>query len=148
MTISTVDRGTQRRRRLLLARTRAGASLRTALAPPSPGRRSRLELNSAARTLTALGVRVRVTPPPAPWPRAGRRVVADQSGWLADLAVVTAVLAGSSAPAPEVLCPVEVRFRTDAGPLAPADVPRTVADVVATHGLVVEVRCLPAVAAG
>jgi hypothetical protein len=71
-------------------------------------------------------------------------VVADRNGWLAELAVVTAVLAGSSAPAPEVVCPVAVRFRTDAGPLAPENVPRTVADVVGLHGLVVEVRCLAA----
>jgi|tagenome__1003787_1003787.scaffolds.fasta_scaffold20986946_3 hypothetical protein len=138
MTIQTVDRRTQRRRRLLVARTRAGVAVRSAL----PAGRSRLELNSAARTLTALGVRVQVIPPPAPWPRAGRRVVADRHGWLADLAVVTAFLAGSSAPAPEVVCPVAVRFRTDAGPLD--DVPRTVADVVALPGLVVEVRCLAA----
>jgi hypothetical protein len=122
----------------------AVTSLRSTLVPPSPTRRSRLELNTAARTLTALGVRVQVIPPPAPWPRAGRRVVADHTGWLADLAVVTAVLAGSSAPAPPVVCPVAVRFRTDAGYLDDRQIPRTVAEVVATEGLVIEVRCLPA----
>jgi hypothetical protein len=145
VTTATVDRGTRRRRRLRLARTLAGASVRTVLAPASTSRRPRVGLRSAAETLTALGIRVAVIPPPTPWPRAGRRVVADRTGWLADLAVVTAVLAGSSAPAPEVVCPVAVRFRTAAGYLDDAGIPRTVADVVATSGLVIEVHCLPGV---
>jgi hypothetical protein len=145
VTRSIVDHATQRRRRLRLARTLAGASVRTALASSSPRRRQRFELCSAANTLTALGVRVAVTAPPTPWPRAGRRVVADRAGWLAGMALVTAALTGSSAPAPPVVCPVTVRFRTDAGYLDESEIPRTVADVVATHGLVIEVRCLAAV---
>jgi hypothetical protein len=127
-----------------LARTRAGASLRTALALPSTQRRQSVQLCSAANTLTALGVRVEVKAPPEAWPRAGRLVVADSTGWLADLAVVSAALTGSSTPAPPVVCPVAVRYRTDAGHLAQEDVPCTVADAVAMHGLVVEVHCLPA----
>lgn len=144
VTTATVDRGTQRRRRVRLGRTRAGASLRTALALPSPQRRQSIQLCTAANTLTALGIRVAVTAPGAPWPRAGRVVVADSAGWLADLALVTAALTGSSAPAAPTVCPVAVRYRAGDRYLAPEEVPRTVADAVAMHALVVEVRCLPA----
>ena len=146
-TALTADRRTRNRRRLQLARTVAGGSLRTALVPTnSAARRQRIELCRAARTLTALGVRVEVVPPPVPWPRAGRYIRSDHTGWLGDLAVVTAALARSSAPGEAVICPVAVRYRGEAGHLDPAEVPRTVADIVATRGLVVEVRCLPAVA--
>ena len=88
-----------------------------------------------------------VTAPATSWPRAGRVVVADTAGWLAGLAVVSAALTGSSAPAPPTICPVTVRFRTGDGYLAPEEVPRRVADAVAMPALVIEVRCLPAVPA-
>ena len=69
----------------------------------------------------------------------------DRTGWLADRAVLAATLDRFGVPGPAVICPVSVRCRTAAGPLADDAVAWTVADVLATRGLVVEVRCLPAV---
>jgi hypothetical protein len=106
----------------------------------------------AANLLTALGVRVRVVAPVSPWPRSGRLVVSDHVGWLGDLAVSTAVRGapvagpGAVAAAGTTRCPVTVRYRveTEAGSVGTDRAPRTVDDVVALDGLVVEVHCLPA----
>jgi hypothetical protein len=143
VTTPLVDSGTLRRRRLRLARTLAGSSLRTVLAPSTGTRRQRVDLRGAADTLSALGIRLEVTQPSTPWPRAGRLVVPDRTGWLADRAVVAAALSRSSGPGAAVICPVAVRYRSAAGPLT--DVPRTPAAAAAVPGLVVEVHCLPAV---
>jgi hypothetical protein len=147
-----------------LAAALSSLHLRTALVPRTAvRRRQRVQICGAARILAALGVRVRVIGPPTPWPRhrPGRLVVADDVGWLGGLALVTGVPRGIAgwravcdrvlpgpAAAPDtqgdaaVACPVAVRYRTDAGPLDVA--PRTVAEIVAARGLVVEVHLLPA----
>jgi hypothetical protein len=159
----TVDPATRRRRRLRLAAALAALHLRTVLVPEtSTRRRQRVLICGAARILTALGVRVRVVGPRTPWPRSRpcRLVLADDAGWLADLAVVTTVprategwpaacdraLPGAGPAGPEsadaVACPVTFRYRTDDGLLDRA--PRTVAEIVAARGLVVEVHVLPA----
>lgn len=140
---ASVDRLTRHRRRLHLTATLAATSLRSALLPVrSARRRGRLQVCRAARILTALGVRVRVVQPPVPWPRTDRFVVPDSVSWLGDLALVTAVrgipLAATSPGA--VPCPVAIRYRTPEGYLDDADVPRTLADVLAARDLVVEVR--------
>ena len=86
------DRSTQRLRRLRVARTLAGVSVRAALVPlPSDRRRRRLQVCRAADVLTALGVRVRVVGPAVPWPRTGRVAVSDHTGLLGDLALATVV---------------------------------------------------------
>ena len=147
------DPWTQRRRRLRLARTLAGVSVRTALLPRSAARsRQRLQVCRSADILTALDVRVRVIGGAVPWPRLGRVVVSDHTGWLGDLALSTAapgtpVLGRDSArilPAGSVACPVVLRYRTAAGYLRPAEVPRTLAAITAARELVVEVHRLPA----
>lgn len=158
------DPATQRRRRLQLAAALAALHVRTALVrDTSARRRQRVLVCGAARILTALGVRVRVVAPRTPWPRSGpcRLVVADDAGWLGDLALITAAprtaegwlaacaraLPGAGRPdepgtSEAVACPVAFRVRT-AGELLDAP-PRTVAEIVAAHGLVVEVHLLPA----
>ena len=143
----------QRRRRLRLARTLAGASVRSALLPRGATRsRQRLEVCRAADILSALDVRVQVIGGAVPWPRLGRVVVSDHTGWLGDLALSAAVpgtpvLAREAArvlPAGSVACPVVLRYRTAAGPLDTDGIPRTLAEVTAARDLVVEVHRLPA----
>ncbi len=136
-----MDRPTQHRRRLRLAGTLVGSSLR--LGAGAAGRRRR-QVCRAAGVLTALGVRVVVLRPPAPWPRSGYAVVPDAGGWLADLALVTVargapVLRGDVPPG-TTACPVTVRYRDAGGELSAERVPRTVRDVAAARDLVVEVR--------
>jgi hypothetical protein len=162
----TADGMTRLRRRLRLAAALACLQAHAALVPrTSTRRRQRLQICAAARVLTALGVRVRVIGPRTPWPRHRpcRLVAADDVGWLGDLALVTSVprtaagwraacgralLRGGRSSAPDlgrpdaVACPVAVRYRTEAGPLDRA--PRTLAEIVAVRGLVVEVHLLPA----
>ena len=152
-----VDPWTQRRRRLRLARTLAGLSVRTALLPRGAARsRQRLRVCGSADVLTALGVQVRVVGSAVPWPRLGRVVVSDHTGWLGDLALSTAapgtpVLGRHSArvlPLGSVACPVVLRYRTAGGRLAAHEVPRTLAEVTAARDLVVEVHRLPALLPG
>lgn len=135
---------TRRRRRLRLARTLVGHSVRARLLPATERRRQRLQVCGAADTLTALGVRVQVFQPAIPWPRSGRFVISDHVGRLGDLAVSTAV--HGAADDGTVICPVVVRYRVEGRPgyLPEADVPRRTAAIVAMQGLVVEVHCLPA----
>jgi hypothetical protein len=146
-------RATQRRRRLRLARTLAGVSVRSALLPRGATRsRQRLQVCRAADILTALDVRVRVVGAAVPWPRLGRVVVSDHTGWLGDLALSTAVpgtpVLGRDVarvlPVGSVACPVVLRYRTAAGYLSAGDIPRTLADITAAQDLVVEVHRLPA----
>jgi hypothetical protein len=161
-----VDAATQQRRRLHWAATLAGVRARTALIPAgSVKRRQSLQVCGAAQLLTALGVRVVVVQPQVPWPRnrPHRMVASNDAGLLGDLALLTAVprtTHGWAAVADRVLpvrtplraavpdaadavpCPVTVAFRTADGP--PATPPRTLDDVAAIHGLVVEVRLLAA----
>jgi hypothetical protein len=163
--VGTVDPATQQRRRLRLASTLASLYVRTALVPETAvRRRQRIQICGAARILTALGVRVQVISSRTPWPtaRPGRLVVSDDVGWLGGLALVTSVprtttgwraicgqvLPGAPAEADpgdreDVLCPVVVRYRTDAGPLEHA--PAALAEMVAASGLVIEVHLLPAI---
>ncbi|TFV87237.1 hypothetical protein [Blastococcus sp. CT_GayMR16] len=140
-----VSTAIRRRRRLQLARTVVGHSVRTRLLPAGERRRQRLEVCGAADTLTALGVRVQVIPSPIPWPRSGRFVISDHVGRLGDLAVATA-FRGTTRDG-SVICPVSVRYRVQgrAGYLPAHAVPRRTAAIAAMHGLVVEVLCLPAV---
>ena len=144
--------GVQRRRRLRLARTLAGVSVRSALLPRRATRsRQRLQVCRAADILSALDVRVQVIGAGVPWPRLGRVVVSDHTGWLGDLALSTAapgtpVLGRDPArvlPVGSVACPVVLRYRTAGGHLAADDVPRTLAEVTAARDLVVEVHRLP-----
>ena len=137
----------RRRRRLRLARTLVGHSVRARLLPASERRRLRLQVCGAADTLTALGVRVQVFQPPVPWPRAGRHVISDHVGRLGDLAVSTA-FRGARADG-DVVCRVSVRYRVEGQPgyLAPDEVPQRTAAIIALHGLVVEVHCLSPAAA-
>ena len=132
----------QRRRRIQLARAVVGHSVRAHLLPSSERRRQRLRVCGAADTLTALGVRVQVFPSPT-WPRTGRFVVSDHVGRLGDLAVSTA-FRGTPTDG-DVVCPVAVRYRVEGRPgyLTADQLPQTTAAVVAMHGLVVEVHCLP-----
>lgn len=76
----------------------AGAALAAARTPLSgPRARRRLAVCTAARLLTALGVRVEVHAGAVGWPRAGaghgpgQLVVANRVGWLDDLALLTVV---------------------------------------------------------
>lgn len=148
------DAWTQRRRRLRLTRTLAGSSVRSALLPRGAARsRLRLRVCRAADILTALDVRVQVIGGAVPWPRLGRVVVSDHTGWLGDLALSTAVPGmpvlgrGSTRvlPAGSVACPVVLRYRTAAGYLTAREIPRTLAEITAARELVVEVHRLPAV---
>ena len=89
---SHVPTAIQRRRRLRLARTLVGGSVRRALLPPGSARgRERVQVCRAANMLSALGVRVEVVGGAVPWPRSERLVVSDHTGWLGDLALSTAV---------------------------------------------------------
>jgi hypothetical protein len=144
---------TQRRRRLRLACTLAGVSVRSAFIPRRATRsRQRLAVCRSADILTALDVRVRVVGAAVRWPRRGRVVVSDHTGWLGDLALSTAlpglpVIGRDPAlalPAGAVACPVVVRYRTADGYLDQHEVPRTVTQIVAARELVVEVHRLPA----
>ena len=139
-----VPLATRRRRRLQLARTLVGHSLRSRLLPAGERRRLRLQVCGAADTLTALGVRVRVFQPAIPWPRTGRYVISDHVGRLGDLAVSTAFRGAVDDGG--VVCPVAVRYRVEGatGYLPPSEVPQRTAAILATRGLVVEVHCLPA----
>jgi hypothetical protein len=159
------DPAVQQQRRLRLAATLAGARLRMAVVPGCAARRRQsIQLCSAARILTALGVRVRVVQSGTPWPRHRplRLVTAADPGWLGDLALLTAVPRTTSgwsvvaaravpspvaatvpaAPADAALCPVAVRFRD--GDRLLDGVPRRLSDVVAVRDLTVEVELLPA----
>ena len=161
----TVDATVRRRRLLRFAAALAGLHVRTILVPEtSERRRQRVMVCGAARLLTALGVRVRVVGPRTPWPRTRpcRLVLADDVGWLANLAVVTTVprttagwasacartlpgvRRGVVEPADDdaVACPVALRYRCDGGLMDRP--PRTLAEIVAVRGLVVEVHLLPA----
>jgi hypothetical protein len=161
---TTVNASTRRRRRLRLAAALASLHVRTVLVPEtSIRRRQRVQVCGAARILTALGVRVRVVGPRTTWPRDRpcRLVVADDAGWLATTALITTVprtaegwaaacrraLPGMRAAAERhaadaVACPVAFRYRAEGGLLDRP--PRTLADIVAIRGLVVEVHLLPA----
>jgi hypothetical protein len=159
-----VDAATEHRRRLSYSLTLAGARARaTLVAAGSVRRRQTLQVCSAARLLAALGIRVVVVQPPTAWPRhrPQRLVVHNEAGLLGDLALLTAVprtTRGWAAVADRVLpvgaplrdaseddavpCPVTVACRTLDGPLVAP--PRTLGEVVALRGLVVEVRLLAA----
>jgi hypothetical protein len=130
----------RRRRRLQLARTLVGHSVRTRLLPVGERRRLRLRVCGAADTLTALGVRVQVFQPLTPWPRTGRYVISDHVGRLGDLALSTA-FRGALADG-DVVCPVAVRYRVGDRYLRPDEVPQRTAAIVAMRGLIVEVHCL------
>jgi hypothetical protein len=108
-------------------------------------RRQRLQVCGAADTLTALGVRVQVFSPGTPWPRSGRFVISDHIGRLGDLALSTAFRGATDDGT--VICPVAIRYRVEGRPghLPVHEVPQSTAAIVAMHGLVVEVHCLPAV---
>ena len=136
-----VSPATQRRRRLRLARTLVGHSVRSRLLPTGERRRVRLQVCGAADTLTALGVRVQVVQPAIPWPRTGRYVISDHVGRLGDLAVSTAFRGATDDG--DVVCPVAVRYRIDDRYLSAREVPHRTAAIVAMRGLVVEVHCLP-----
>jgi hypothetical protein len=158
------DPTTQQHRRLRWTATLAGVRARASLVPAwSVRRRQSLQVCSAARLLTALGIRVVVVQPSTPWPRdrAHRLVIRNEAGLLGELALLTAVpkkTHGWAAVADRVLpvrsvvpaaeqdradavpCPVTVAYRTVHGPLPVP--PRTLNEVVAIDGLVVEVRLL------
>ncbi|SNR46163.1 hypothetical protein [Blastococcus mobilis] len=160
------DQTTQQHRRLRWTATLAGVRARASMVPAgSVRRRQSLQLCSAARLLTAVGIRVVVVQPPTPWPRdlPGRLVIGNEAGLLGELALLTAVPrttqgwtavadrvlpVGRPVPAPEqdpshaVACPVTVAYRTAHGPLPVP--PRTLNEVVAIRGLVIEVRLLAA----
>jgi hypothetical protein len=159
------DPATQQRRRLHYAAAMAAVRVRAALPAGGSSRRQVWQVCSAARLLTALGIRVQVVQPPTPWPRhrAHRLAVTNEAGLLGDLALLTAVPRSSSgwaevadrvlsagtvlrtaAPADAVMCPVTITYRTAPGPLDSP--PRTLAEVIALEGLVLEVRLLDAVA--
>ena len=150
---AAATRALQRRRRIRLARTLAGVSVRSALLPRSATRsRQRLRLCGSADILSALDVRVRVVGAAVPWPRLGRVVVSDHTGWLGDLALSTVVpgipVIGRSPtralPVGSVACPVVLRYRTAEGYLDRHEIPRTLAQVAAARDLVIEVHRLPA----
>ena len=158
---ATADAATQQSRKLQFTAALAGVRLRsTLLSGASIRRRQALQLCTAARLLTALGIRVAVIQPEIPWPRhpTNRLRVTNDAGLLGDLALLTAVprtTVGWAAVADRVLrvgtplrpadpagdaveCPVTIRYRTEAGPLAQP--PRTLNEVIAVSGLVLEVR--------
>lgn len=160
------DAATQQSRRLQFTAALAGVRLRSTLsAGSSVRRRQAFQLCSAARLLTALGIRVAVVQPDIPWPRhrTNQLRITNDAGLLGELALLTAVprtTAGWAEVADRVLrvgtpmrpadpsadgpveCPVTIRYRTEAGPLA--EPPRTLNEVVAVLGLVLEVRLQPA----
>jgi len=160
------DPATQQRRRLHYTATLSGVRMRASLLPvASVRRRQAFQICSAARLLTALGIRVDVVQPGIPWPRhrTHRLDVTNDAGLLGDLALLTAVPrtaagwatvadrvlpAGATlrttepGPGDAVVCPVTITYRTAAGPLSLP--PRTPAEVIAVAGLVIEVRLLPA----
>ncbi len=161
MTQVVVPRST---RLLSLAAVLAGAAAEGLLLRGGARRRQRLQMCTAARVLTALGARVRVVPPPTPWPRSGGLLLAGHdAGWLGDLAVLTAApravagwqeVADRALPFPgagarageesQMLCPVTVTCRTAGGP--PRRLPRRLEEVAALPGLVIEVRLLGPIA--
>ncbi|TQN38002.1 hypothetical protein FHU33_4682 [Blastococcus colisei] len=155
---------TQQQRRLRYGAALAALRARAAVTPTgSVQRRQTLQLCGAANLLTALGIRVDVVQPTVPWPRDRRHrlQVENSAGLLGDLALlvgaprtaegwadvadrVLPVRTASRGPlrdaADAVTCPVTVQYRTDDGPLLVP--PRSLYDVVAIRGLVVEVRLL------
>ena len=152
---------TQQQRRLRYSATLARLRARAAVTPA--GSIPRLQVCGAANLLTALGVRVDVAQPAASWPRdrAHRLVVENAAGLLGDLALLVGVPRSTqgwtdvadrvlplrpSRPAARsrsgVVCPVTVAYRSAEGPLLAA--PRTLNDVVAIRGLIIEVRLLAA----
>jgi hypothetical protein len=160
------DPGAQQHRRLRFAAAQGGFRARAALvAAGSVRRRRSLQVCTAARLLTALGVRVEVVQPVTPWPRNRhhRLQVGNTAGLLGDLALLVAVprttlgwadVADRVLPLRTVLrpavtqddavdCPVTVHYRT--APDLPD--PRTLNEVVAHRGLAIEVRLLPATTA-
>lgn len=72
---------------------RLSAALARATARPPAGDGRRHGTCTAARLLTAAGVRVQVLPPPVAWPAGPRLVVANRVSWVDDLALRTAVTA-------------------------------------------------------
>jgi hypothetical protein len=144
--LPSVPTAIRRRRRLALARTMLGHSVRARLLPAGERRRQRRQVCGAAGTLTALGVRVQVFSPAIPWPRTGRFVISDHVGRLGDLAVSTAVRGATDDGT--VICPVAVRYRVEGRPgyLRADEVPQRSSAILALCGLVVEVHCLPATA--
>ena len=76
------------------AATLTGARMRASLLPGgSVRRRQALQVCSAARLLTALGIRVDVVQPGSPWPRHRTHLlrITNEAGILGDLALLTAV---------------------------------------------------------
>jgi hypothetical protein len=162
--LPTTDRATpatQQQRRLRYSATLARLRARAAVTPA--GSLPRLQLCGAANLLTALGVRVDVVQPRVAWPRdrRPRLRVENTAGLLGDLAVLVGVPRTTegwadvadrvlplrpSRPAARragaLVCPVTVGFRSADGPLLVT--PRTLNDVVAIRGLVIEVRLLEA----
>jgi hypothetical protein len=152
------DPATQQRRRLHYTAAMAAIRVRGAVLPSTSLRRRQVwQVCSAARVLTALGIRVDVVQPGRPWPRhrTHRLHVTNEAGLLGELALLTGVprtAAGWSDVADRVLpagaplrpaepddavvCPVSIAYRTAEGPVSP----RTLAEVVAVDGLVLEVR--------
>lgn len=153
---------TQQQRRLRYSATLAGLRARAAVTPA--GSIPRLQLCGAANLLTALGVRVDVVQPRTAWPRdrQHRLRVENTAGLLGDLALLVGVprtAEGWTDVADRVLplrpsrrraqrtgaaveCPVTIAYRSAEGPLLVP--PRTLNDVVAVRGLVIEVRLLEA----
>lgn len=157
---------TQQQRRLRYGAALAALRARAAVTPTgSAQRRQALQVCGAANLLTALGVRVDVVQPTVPWPRDRRHrlQVDNTAGLLGDLALLVGVPRTAEgwadvadrvlpvrpasrrpsllAAGEAVACPVTVRYRTEHGPLMVP--PRSLYDVVAIRGLVVEVRLLP-----
>ena len=152
---------TQQQRRLRYSATLARLRARAAVTPA--GSVPKLQVCGAANLLTALGVRVDVVQPATAWPRdrAHRLVAENTAGLLGDLALLVGVPRATPGwtdvadrvlplrpyrPAARsrsgVVCPVTVGYRSAAGPLLVA--PRTLNDVVAIRGLVIEVRLFAA----
>src|SRR4051812_21661282 len=93
-TADPVDRATRRLRRLRFTAARTGARLRSSLlAKGSARRRQAWQVCTAARLLTALGVRVDVVQPETPWPPhpAQRLWVTKQAGLPRDPPLLNAV---------------------------------------------------------
>ncbi|GHE10389.1 hypothetical protein [Klenkia taihuensis] len=86
--VPTAPAGLRRRRAAALAVALARA---TARPPAGDGRRH--AVCTAARLLTAAGVRVAVLPPATAWPAGPKLVVANRVSWVDDLALRTAVAA-------------------------------------------------------
>jgi hypothetical protein len=163
-TPGSADPATQQRRRLSYTAAMAAIRVRASLPAGGSGRRQVWQVCSAARVLTAVGIRVSVVQPRVPWPRhrTHRLEVTNEAGLLGDLALLTAVPRSTSGwadvadrvlPAGTPLrlaeaddaatCPVSIAYRTASGPLETP--PRTLADVIGIDGLVIEVRLLDAV---